>query len=139
MKTYDFKQVACVVGANLISGYAEGDDSIMIEKLSESWTMSIGADGESTRSKTNNNGARITLKLNKSSDSNDILNGFYQADKLSNGGLFPFLVKDNNGRELHLAEQCFIEKAPDPKFGSAAGEREWILLTGELTDFHGGN
>ena len=139
LKTYDFKQVSCIVGASIITGFAEGDDAIAIEILSEAFTLVVGADGEATRSKSNNKSARITLKLQKSSDANDILNGYYQSDKLSNTGVFSFLVKDNNGRELHVAQQCYIEKAPNANYGASSGDREWVLVTNDLDSTFGGN
>jgi len=139
MKTYDFKQVACIVGKDIITGFAEGDDAISVEFLQEDWQLTVGADGESTRAKSNNQAARVTLKLMQTSDSNDLLNAYYQADKASNSGLFPFLLKDNNGRELHVAEQMFIEKRPDPTHGQNVNEREWVLLTGLMVSNFGGN
>lgn len=139
MKTYDFKQVACIVGKDIITGFAEGDDAISIEFLQEDWQLTIGADGEGTRAKSNNHGARVTLKLMQTSDANDLMNAYYQSDKLSNSGLFPFLLKDNNGRELHVAEQMFIEKRPDPTHGQNVNEREWVLLTDSMNSNFGGN
>lgn len=139
MKTYDFKQVACIVGKDIITGFAEGDDSIAIEFLQEDWQLTVGADGEGTRAKTNNQAARLTLKLLQTSDANDLLNAYYQADKASNSGLFPFLLKDNNGRELHIAEQMFIEKRPDPTLGQNVSERVWVLLTDIMVSNFGGN
>ena len=139
MKTYDFKQVACIVGKDIITGFAEGDDAISVEFLQEDWQLTVGADGKATRAKTNNNAARVTLKLMKTSDANDLLNAYYQSDKASNSGVFPFMLKDNNGRELHVAEQMFIEKRPDPSFGQNVSEREWVLLTDVMVSNFGGN
>lgn len=139
MKTYDFKQVACIVGKDIITGFAEGDDAITVEFLQEDWQLTMGADGEGTRAKSNNSAARVTLKLMQTSDANDLMNAYYQSDKLSNSGLFPFMLKDNNGRELHVAEQMFIEKRPDPSHGQNVGQREWVLLTDNMNSNFGGN
>lgn len=76
MKTYDFKQVACIVGTAIMSGFAEGDDVIAVEFLQEDWQLTMGADGEGTRAKTNNNAARVTIKLQATSDANDLLNAY---------------------------------------------------------------
>jgi len=139
MKTYDFKQVACIVGKDLVTGFAEGDDSIKVDPLQEDWQLAVGADGEGSRSKSNNGGARVTIKLLATSDANDLLNAYYQADKLSNSGLFPFMLKDNNGRQLHVAEQMFIEKRPPVQHGQKSGELEWVLLTADMLSNFGGN
>lgn len=138
VKTYDFKQVAAVLGARTLTGFAEGD-SISLEYESNLFNTTIGADGEATRSKTNNRSAKVTIKLLKTSLANDILNEYYQADLLSNGGIFPFLLKDNNGSELHAAEKMWIEKEPSAPFGQDAPTREWTLRTHFMVSTFGGN
>jgi hypothetical protein len=137
-KTYDFKQVACILGTRQITGFAEGD-SISVEYESNLFNTVIGADGEATRSKSNNRSAKVTLKLLKTSLANDILNEYYQSDVLSNGGTFPFLLKDNNGSELHAAEQMWVEKEPTAPFGQEAPVREWTLKTALMISSYGGN
>ena len=137
-KTYDFKQVACILGTRQITGFAEGD-SISVEYESNLFNTVVGADGEATRAKANNRSAKITLRMLKTSLGNDILNEYYQADLLSNGGTFPFMLKDNNGSELHAAEQCWVEKEPSTPFGQDAPIREWTLRTSFLVSTFGGN
>lgn len=139
MKTYDFNQVSCIVGGNAVTGFAEGDGVIKIEYDKEEFTTIIGANGEATRSKSNNKSAKVMLKLLKTSLANDILNGFYQADRLSNGGVFPFMLKDNNGTELHSAEQMWVEKVPASGHGENPDATEWTLRTHYLVSNYGGN
>lgn len=138
MKTYDFKQVSCVLGPSPLTGFADGD-GMTVEYESNLFNLTVGADGESTRAKTNNRSAKIMIRLQKTSPANDILNEYYQADKLSNGGVFPLLIKDNNGTELHGAEQCWIEKEPNAPFGAESPVREWTLRTDNLNSIFGGN
>lgn len=137
--TYDFKQVSCICGPNALTGFAEGDDAISVEPQAEQFKTSIGADGEATRSKTNNYSSKVTIKLMKTSPAMDILNAFYQADRLSNSGIFPFLLKDNNGSELHAAEKMWIEKPPTAPFGESSPVREWTLFTHNMVSNYGGN
>ncbi len=139
VKTFDFKQVAVIVGGVPMTNFAEGDDVISIEFSKEAYELKMGADGEPTRSKSNDNSAKITLKLMKSSDSNDVLNGFYQADKLSNGGIVSILISDKSGRESHFADKVWIQKGPNAGLGMNVSTREWVLVTGELTSTYGGN
>lgn len=139
VKTYDFKQVACIIGTGQITGFAEGDDSISVERDSNIYNTTIGADGEGTRSKSNNEAATVKLRLLKTSDSNAILNEYYQADQASNSGIFPFLLKDNNGSELHAAEKMWIEKEPTAPFGPNSPVREWTLKTVQMKSNFGGN
>lgn len=139
VKTYDFKEVSCILGANQITGFEDSDDAVKVEPQSNLFNTTVGADGEATRSKTNNFSAKVTLKLLKTSSANDILNQFYQADRLSNSGVFPFLLKDNNGVELHTAEKMWIEKAPAANRGTNAGINEWVLMTHFMVSNYGGN
>ena len=139
MKTYDFKEVAVIIGGRIMSGFDEGDDVIMIGFDNDHWTTQVGADGEVTRSKGNNHTGTLTIKLKQTSESNDILNGFYQSDRLANSGKFPILIKDNSGSSLYIAEEAWIKKAPGAGFGANAGAREWVISIANLVANTGGN
>lgn len=139
VKTYDFNAVACIVGTSAITGFADGDDVIKVEPQTEMFKTTIGANGEATRSKSNNFSAKVTLKLLKTSLANDLMNQYYQSDRLSNSGIFPFLLKDSNGTELHSAEQMWIEKAPSTGHGENPSVNEWVLATHFLLSNYGGN
>lgn len=139
LKTYDFKQVAVIIGGRQITGFAEGDDSVSVEQDSDAWTKTVGADGEVTRSKSNNNAGKIMVKLMKTADSNDFLMGLYNSDKLNNAGLVPAMIKDNSGRALHVAEQAWIKKLPAASYGATAGVVEWEIDVGDMVSTLGGN
>ena len=139
MKTYDFKQVAVIIGGRQITGFAEGDDAVTVERDEDMWSMQVGADGEATRSKSNNRAGKITLKLKAASESNAILDGFALSDELANGGLVPALIKDNSGESLHSAEQAYIVKRPAVTLGDEESDREWVLQTDNLIMHEGGN
>lgn len=139
LSTYDFKQVAVILGGRIISGFAEGDDAVTVETDNDEFSLTVGADGEATRSKSNNRSATITLRLLKTSQSNDILNAFMQSDRLSNSGLQPFVCKDNNGREIHACESAWIQKAPTASHGANSGIMEWVLRTENMLSTFGGN
>ena len=139
MKTYDFKKVAVIVGGRQITGFAEGDDSVSVGQDSDAWTKTVGADGEVTRSKSNNKAGFVKIKLMKTSDSNDFLMGLYAADQLSNSGLAPVMIKDNSGRSLHVVEQGWIKKLPEAPYGEKAGVLEWEIDAGDMVTTIGGN
>lgn len=138
VKTYDFKEVSVLFGGQQLTGFAEGD-SVTVEPDADDYALQMGADGEGTRSKSNNQAATITIRLQQGSAANDILNGFRLADQVSNGGVQPLLVKDNSGRSLHFAETAWIQRAPPAGFGNEAGEREWVLRTDKMVSTFGGN
>lgn len=137
MKTYNFKKVVVIVGGSIITGFADSS-SISAEFDEDRFTPDTGADGEYTRSQTNNNQGTITLNLKASSLGNAVLNAFYLLDKVAGSGIFPLLIKDLNGTTLIAAPECYVLKPPAAEFESELGEREWTLATGDLSLSHGG-
>ena len=138
LKTYDAKQVSIIVGGAIISGYADGS-FVRVERNADQFSLVMGADGEATRSKSNNKSGRFTFTLQQSSDSNAILAGFAALDELSNNGIIPVLVKDNSGNSLHTAAQAWCVKYPSSEYAKESGTKEWVFETDELITFPAGN
>lgn len=141
LKTYSGDEVVLVVGnIPVSSGFADGT-FVSVEFDEDAFTLTVGTDGEATRSKSNNRSATITITLMQTSDVNDLLSAQYLLDINSPGGagLVPFLLKDTSGRSLFLAEQCWIQKAPAIEYGRESGTVEWTLRTSSLVPFFGGN
>lgn len=136
--TYDAKAVQVVFGGFTMSGFAK-DSKVDIEFDENAWTKQIGVDGEGTRSKTNNQGAKITVKLMQSSKSNDILSGIEKLDRMTNSGALPLMIKDSSGNSLYLCESAWIAKHPKVEFSVDAGPREWLFETDMLVAFTGHN
>lgn len=137
VKSFDPKQLAINCGGNPITGYAEGT-FIDIERDEDAFNFTAGADGEGARAKINVQSATITLTLIQSSASNDILSAFALADELTNSGLFPLLVKDNNGRSLYAAETAWVQKFAKSEFSNDVTSREWVIRTDKLKMLVGG-
>jgi len=138
LKNYDADQVSISIGGHVVSGYADGE-FVTVARDEDAYSLSVGADGEPTRSKSNNFAGTITLVLQQTSDSNDVLAAKAELDELSNGGLFPVSVKDNSGRAIYFADAMWVQKKPDAAYGRESGTREWVLRTGNLQHFAGGN
>ncbi len=139
LRTFDFKQVSLTFGAFLIQGFGEGDDVISIAPQADAFNSLAGADGEVTRSKTNDNRWLLTVRLLQTSPSNDDLMGVFLADKLSNTGVQPILLKDLNGNTLVGEGQAYIQRAPDIGLGSNVADREWVIMLPSPDIFVGGN
>lgn len=137
-KTYNPKKVAVIVGGFAISGYADGE-FVTITMDEDQFDLKVGTDGEGTRAKSNNNSATVKIMLMQSSDANTILQSFWNSDKISDSGIFPLLIKDNSGRSLYAADQAWIQKQPEAKFGKTTDTREWIIRTDSLIPNEGGN
>lgn len=138
MKTYDPKQVQIIVGGIPLSGFADGS-FVTVARAEDAWTMTVGADGEGTRSKSNNKSGTITVVLMQSSQSNQYLSNLVLADEINNAGLVPTMVKDGSGSSLYMAEQSYVKKAPDSDFAKVAGTRTYVIETDNLQMFNGGN
>lgn len=81
----------------------------------------------------------VELTLKQTSLTNDALCALEQADKLSNAGKLPILIKDLNGTTLFACAQAWIAKGPDPDYGDSLSTRTWRFDTGIAENFVGGN
>lgn len=138
MKTWDFKQVQVIFGGNLLTGFV-ADGAITGDPAADDFTVQNGADGEVSRSKSNNNTWVFKLKFMQSANANDVLSAIRVSDKLSNAGVKPFMIKDLNGGTLVAERQAFIGKAPSLGMGAEAGDREWTLILPNPDVVIGGN
>lgn len=138
MKSYDIGQVVVVFGDLHLAGYAE-DDCVNVEYDEDQFSLKVGADGEGCRSKNNNQSATVRVKLLGSSSSNDALSAVAIADRLTNAGLKPLVVRDASGTSLHAAEQAYIQRMPASPFGKEIGDREWVFRTDKLVSNVGGS
>jgi hypothetical protein len=138
VKTYNPVDVAVVVAAIPISGFADGT-FIIAARDNPAFTKGSGADGEGWRAKSNDRTGTVTLTLLQTSVSNDALSALAALDEASGDGVGPLLVKDNSGRTLIAAETCWVEKIADSEFAREVTNREWVIHTDRLNVFVGGN
>ena len=140
LKTYDSKAVAMIFAGIPISGLAE-DSFVNVAQNEDSFTLTVGADGEGARAKTNNRSARVTFTVLQTSACNDLLAALHLADLASpNGdGIGPLLIKDTSGRTLVTAEKAWIIKSPDVQLGKNINTRDWVIETHAIAIFAGGN
>jgi hypothetical protein len=136
-KTYDPKDVCIIVGPSIIGGYAKGS-FVTVSNKADRYSQKTGADGEAVRSRSHDESGSIKIKLQQTSGSNDVLQGWASLDYLSNAGQFPLMIKDNNGRSLYSALAAWVVKNPDADFADESGDREWTIETDALVSFTGG-
>lgn len=138
LKTYNAKDVAVVVGARVLTGFA-ADSKVIVARESDSWTKQVGVDGEVTRSKSNDKTGTITVTLMQTSDDNDYLSSLAAADELGGTGVVNSLVKDSGGRSIHNAAETWIRKPAESGYTNEAGDREWIIDCAQLNMNPAGN
>ena len=136
--TYDPKEVKVVLGDNPITGYADGT-FVEIEFDEQQWNKVTGADGLTSRSKTNNYAGTVTITLLATSPGNDVLNALWQKDRRNNNGVVPLLIKDASGRTRWSSQHAWVQQMPSQSFSKDTEEREWIIDCAELRGNIGGN
>lgn len=140
MRTYDFKAVSVSFAGITLQGFAESD-GVAIDNESDAYSDVIGIDGETTRARTNDDRANVTIRLMQSSSANDQLSALHALDKLTpNGaGIGTFNCKDTNGTSLYNGEAAWIQKPPPVVFDRGVKEREWKIRVAKLVRTDGSN
>lgn len=138
MYTYDPKQVMIIIGGAIMSGFSEGT-FLTIEMKEDAFTTKVGADGETSRAKRNNNNADATLTLAQTSPSNDVLSAFAAADRLTGDGVVPFVVKDGSGRSLLFSAYAWVKKLPGQAYSANIEDRAWSFEIVDVDTLVGGN
>jgi len=138
VSTFDPKSVVVTIGGIPMSGYADGT-FLEITADNQQFTKVTGADGYTTRIKSNNYGGVMTLTLAQSSFSNDALSVILNADRLSNAGVVPILIKDLSGTTVVFSATGWIQQFPDISFGNEMNNRAWAIELAEIDIFIGGN
>lgn len=129
VRTYSPDRVTILVSGVPMTGFADGTFCEIAPSVDLS-TMQVGADGEVARSISSNKTCTITITLQSTSPSNDVLSGLIEIDALSGGTLFPVGVIDLRGRTVFEASQCWISQRPTITFAQEVSERAWQITTG---------
>lgn len=126
--------------AHIISGFSE-DSIVQIERNAETFTMYTGADNTSTRIYNANKSAKLTVALQQTSASNDILSQLYanDAETRDSTGLFSIHVKDLSGRSDYFSDDAYIGVVPNSNFANSMQTREWVIHAHNLETIIGGN
>lgn len=139
VKTYSPDRVKVTVGAHTLTGYADGT-FVSVEQLTDGVTSQAGADGEVARAMSADKRCKITLTLQQTSRSNDMLTAMYEADQLSGGDMpVPLTVRDLRGTTIFAAGAAWIVKKATAEFCKEISEREWTLEADGAQYFVGGN
>lgn len=133
-KEYSFGDVILLVNANEIKGFDEGDDTIVAERLNDSASHTIGADGEMAISLSMDRSGTLTFRLLQISDSNAIMSGLINAQE--NGAFVPVFVQmlDNKGNDLISGTQGYVQRQSTVTRGTGINNQEWVLVL-ERLDF----
>ena len=139
LHTYNPDRIVVVFGGADIHGFSDGT-FVEIQQLSDGISSKSGADGEIARAISQDNRHQVTITLLQTSGSNDVLSGYYEADRLTCGGtLLPILIQDLCGRTLFSAAEAWVVKKPNTVYSNEVSDRQWVIQTGKPLYFIGGN
>lgn len=126
MRTYDPKDVNVIVDGKFLTGFADGT-FVNCEKEEDSYNTYVGAQGEVVRSKNAHPVGTITVTLEHTSPSNDVLN------RLANSGrVFPARMVDRGSRQVTIGgSECWIQKPADEDRGDETTEVEWTIIVAD--------
>lgn len=126
LKTYDIKNVTCIFGTVILRGYADGS-AITVEPEENVFNTVVGSDGETTRSRTNNDNYKATVKLMQTSGAHADLQAQTLRNSALTGTTFPFKLIDGHTGETIDCAEAYVEKLPTVEYGRDASEREWVI------------
>lgn len=139
MKLYSFKETTLMVNGVEITGWAEGDDTIIARRLEDSGQHVIGNDGTMIVSITADRSGEFVFNLMQTSESNLYLNTLQALGE--NGAFVPVFVqfKDNLGNDLYVGTAGYIPRPADATRGNTAQPQEWSVVVEKLLMSHGGS
>lgn len=138
LRTYDPKNVSVIVGLFPIGGFADGK-AIRVVRSTDTFEMIHGIGGVISRAKTLDKSGEITLTLEQTSMSNDILSGLMIADDLANSGVVPVLIVDTSTKSVFVSAFAWIKKPAEVDYSKTLSQREWTLDAVDIDVFIGGN
>lgn len=128
---YSFADVAATINGRAVTGLFEGDNAVEVAPMSDRSAMVVGVDGSSITSRSTNQAATITLRLQHTSPTHRYLSQLDRRAAAGGSVFFPMTVKDTGSGEGGAAEKVSIRTAPTLAKGQNATVREWVLHTGE--------
>lgn len=134
MKRYSFQDTIMVVNGVEITGWADGDDVIDIERRSDSITDKIGADGGMMISVGTDKSGSVKFKLMQTSPSNAYLTGLIALQEASGSTFVPcfLLFRDTYRQDLATGTQGYIKKPAKMTRGAQGNTQEWEIIVERL-------
>lgn len=129
---YDFNLVNLIInysgGTHYITGFSNGS-TIDVARNSDKYTPHVGAKGDTTYAKTNDNSGTMVFTLKHDSSSNRILSRLAASDETFSVRL---VDANDSGKAKAGGSDCVIMKPADMSRGSEIGEREWTIAVPNL-------
>lgn len=129
---YSAQNVTVTYLGKVLSGFADGDDAIMVERNKPSMTQVIGIQGDGVYAQTSDKSGVVTLKLLQGCEENAFLSAKIAASELG-GILSGELIITETGNDARVtARKCLIEGMPKFQRGEGLTPVEWRFLSTDI-------
>lgn len=132
MATYSFLDTQCAIigpggSFSLGSGAGVAEEGITIEMAEDKNVMTIGADGSGQHSLHASQAGMVTIRLLKTSDTNQSLSVMYDLQTSSSAfhGKNVISIRDPATGDSITCQQCAFKKAPNITYAKDGGTNEW--------------
>lgn len=134
MKRYSFSDTVVLVNGIEITGWAEGDDVIDVQRRVDSITDKVGADGKMMVSVSADKSGEFKFKLQQTSGSNKYLMALLALMENSSATFIPVTVQaqDTYRRDLATGTTGYIKKPANMTRGAQGNNQEWVIVTERL-------
>ena len=136
--TYDASQVILSINGTVLGGFADGT-FVEVERTSPSFTKIVGADGRTSRAKTNDISGSVTVTLAQTSPSNDVLSLLHNQDLINNTAIFPVMMQDASGTTTLFTGTGWVEGLPKTDFAKDISNRAWVIHVSQMQFTISGN
>lgn len=130
--TYSFLDVAAtLIGPggfiSLGAGAGNAEEGITITPTGPKNTMQVGADGYGQHSLRADKSGKVTVRLLKTSPTNQLLSAMYafQTASGANHGQNILTINDSSRGDVITCQQAAFAKAPDLNYATEAGFNDW--------------
>lgn len=130
--TYSFLDVNAALSGpggviSLGNGAGNSEEGITITPTGPKNTMQVGSDGYGQHSLLADKSGKVTIRLLKTSPTNQLLSAMYafQTASGANHGQNTLVINDTSRGDVITCQQVAFAKAPDLTFAKEAGSNDW--------------
>lgn len=121
---FDPSQVKLILGGYSPLGFTES--KITVSKTEDVILPYVGSDNDLSLAINRNTLGTLTIGLQHTSPSNDVLAGWVVQGRGTRFVTFPVIMQDPSGMEL-LSTDGWIQSQPDYEVGKEIGELKWVI------------
>jgi Bacteriophage KPP10, Structural protein ORF10 len=145
MATYSFLSIVATISGPgaaafpLGQGAGVAEEGITVEMTAEKDTMTIGADGSGMHSLSADNSGKLTIRLLKTSPTNNLLSLMYNLQKPNPAlwGQNIIVINDVLRGDQISAKQVAFSKHPNLTYAKEGGTVEWEMMAVKIDQLLG--